>query len=162
MKKREICIIVVLILLLAILIFIFSNSLEPVASSEAISLSVMERFAPMLEIFVGKGNVTVNIVRKLAHFTEFAMLGMGLMIFSVLRFKTRFQNISNSLSFGLAAAVTDEALQMLTDRGPMAKDILLDFTGVLSGVLIVLLTLVLTKLVRAKTKHRQKGNVIFK
>lgn len=156
MGTRKIFTMVVLVALFAILAFMFSNSLESVAKSQAKSLSVMKHVAPLLELLVGKGHVTDNLVRKLAHFFEFLSLGVGLIIFSELRFKTRLQNIANCLSIGLAIAVTDESLQLLSGRGSMVKDILLDFAGVTTGVVVSLLIHILSKSARSNRKHNQK------
>lgn len=136
-KRNKFLASVILILLVAMLIFIFANSLEPVAKSKAKSMSVMEQIKPILELFIGEGNVTDHIVRKIAHFLEYTTLGVALMLFAIFRSQTNIQNVVNCLSFGLASAVTDESLQMLTDRGPMVKDVLLDFLGVLIGVFFV-------------------------
>jgi len=136
-KRNKFLASVILILLVAMLIFIFSNSLEPVAKSKAKSMSVMEQIKPILELFIGEGNITDHIVRKIAHFLEYTTLGIAVMLFAILRSRTNIQSVVNCLSFGLASAVTDESLQMLTDRGPMVKDVLLDFSGVLIGVFFV-------------------------
>ena len=152
MKKNRIYLIIIIILLFEIVTFMFSNSLEPVAKSKAKSLFVMECVAPILELFVGKGNVTDHLVRKIAHFIEYLSLGVGLMLFEVIKSRLHFQNIANCLSIGLAVAVADESLQMLTDRGPMVKDVLLDFSGVLTGVLVVLLIYTAVKLARRREK----------
>ena len=149
MAPRKIRTVLVVVLLLLTLAFIFSNSLLPVAESQKKSLGVTEIIKPVLEFFVGEGAVTDHLVRKLAHFTEFFVLGIELMLLCILHRRTRLQNVFNCLSFGLATAVIDESLQMLTDRGPMVSDVLLDFSGVLSGVLI---TFGLYKIILACTK----------
>ncbi len=139
MKAQKVLTKVVFILLLATLTFIFSNSLEPVAESSIKSQGVMYAVTPCLELFFGNGNVTDHLVRKIAHFTEFGVLGVELMLLAVLRNRVRFQSIANCLFIGLTSAVTDESLQMITDRSPLVKDILLDYTGVITGILFVLL-----------------------
>ena len=136
MNPRKIGTVVVVIFLLSTLVFIFSNSLLPVALSKEKSLGVMKFVKPVLGLFVGEEAVTDHLVRKLAHFTEFLILGIVLTLLCALRHRTQFQNVVNCLSFGLAAAVSDESLQMLTDRGPMVSDVLLDFSGAFSGVMI--------------------------
>lgn len=148
MKTRRVLIVILFILLFATLSFIFSNSLENVAESSAKGKGVMNIVTPELEIFVGKGNVTDHLVRKIAHFVEFGALGTELMLLGILRRRVHFQNITNCLFIGLASAVTDESLQMLTDRSPLVKDILLDFSGVTAGVLFVLLLNCIAKFVK--------------
>lgn len=150
MAPRKIRTVLVVALLLLTLAFIFSNSLLPVAESQKKSLGVTEIIKPVLEFFVGEGAVTDHLVRKLAHFTEFFVLGIELMLLCILHRRPRLQNVFNCLSFGLATAVIDESLQMLTDRGPMVSDVLLDFSGVFFGVLI---TLILYKITSAFKKE---------
>ena len=139
MRTRKVLIGIIFILLLATLSFIFSNSLENAAESSAKGEGVMNAVTPELEIFFGKGNVTDHLVRKIAHFVEFGALGVELMLLGILLRKVRIQSVTNCLFIGLVSAVTDESLQMLTDRSPLVKDVLLDFSGVVAGVLFVLL-----------------------
>lgn len=112
MNPRKIGTVVVVIFLLSTLVFIFSNSLLPVALSKEKSLGVMKFVKPVLGLFVGEEAVTDHLVRKLAHFTEFLILGIVLTLLCALCHRTQFQNVVNCLSFGLAAAVSDESLQM--------------------------------------------------
>ncbi len=49
------------------------------------------------------------------------------------------QAVVNCLSAGLAAAVTDEALQLLSDRGSQVSDVLLDLGGAAAGTAFILL-----------------------
>jgi VanZ family protein len=88
---------------------------------------------------VGTGNVTDHFVRKLAHFTEFAMLGALLVLYTVVRCRLRLQSVVNCLSFSLATAVTDESLQLISSRGSQVQDVLLDFTGAAGGIGFMLL-----------------------
>ena len=129
---------VVAILLLVTLAFIWGNSLRSEKTSAAESGSVLRIIEPFLESFLGKGNVTGHLFRKLAHFTEFGVLGAELALLIVLRGRPRAQALMNGLSGGLAAAVTDEALQLLSGRGSMVADVLLDFSGAAAGGAVLL------------------------
>ncbi|NLH00673.1 MAG: VanZ family protein [Clostridiales bacterium] len=146
MNRRKFFKVFVFILLFATLSFIFSNSLEPAAESSEKSEGVMHRLAPILGLFFGKENVTDHLVRKTAHFCEFFALGSELFILAALYRKTGFQGFFNCLFAGLSAAVTDESLQMLTtDRSSQVSDILLDFSGVFAGVMVVLAVILIIK-----------------
>ena len=46
------------------------------------------------------------------------------------------QGFVNCAFAGLAAAVTDEALQLLSNRGSQVQDVLLDFAGFVTGLLL--------------------------
>ena len=140
MRKKNISFYIVLILLLLTLSFIFYNSLQPAAESSQKSEGVLNQVKPIFEFVLGKGNVTDHIIRKTAHFIEFFLLGSELILLPVLHSKKiRFQIFINCLFAGLSTAVIDEALQMLTDRGPRVEDILLDFCGALTGIIIILI-----------------------
>ena len=76
MKRKSLTI--KLILLVFIILFIWTRSMKPATASDEESGRIMQMIAPLLEIFVGKGNVTMHLVRKLAHMAEFAILGMDL------------------------------------------------------------------------------------
>lgn len=137
MKKNKLAAWIFFVLSLALLSFIIYNSLQPVAESTEESLGVLAWIEPLLEKFVGAGNVTDGLVRKLAHFAEFSLLGVFIMALCAASGRARFQSLTNCLFFGLLTAVCDESLQMLTDRSPEVKDILLDFAGIIIGTLIV-------------------------
>ncbi len=77
-------------------------------------------------------------VRKAAHFTEYAALGMLLMGgFMLLRFSMSLRMLF-SLLIGAAAAFADEYHQRFVfGRGGTLSDVLLDVSGVLCGILTV-------------------------
>ena len=83
--------------------------------------------------------ISINELRKAAHAIEFFLLGIELTALSFI-IKKRFtpQLLWNILSSALTIAVIDEAIQMLSDRGPSVKDVLLDFVGAVIGFLLAL------------------------
>lgn len=121
----------------ATVVFIWSNSLESVAVSSEKSSRWLQALTFILEPVLGEGNVTDHLIRKIAHFVEFALLGIWLALFIVVRNRVSLQAVANCLFFGLSVAIIDEALQLLSDRGSQVLDVLLDFAGVTSGVLFV-------------------------
>lgn len=139
MRMRGILTVLTALLLAATLAFIWGNSLESVKVSGTKSGTVLHLIAPVLEPVVGAGNVTDHLVRKIAHFTEFGALGCELAVLAVLRGRVRLQSVVNCLSAGLAAAVTDESLQLLSGRGAQVSDVLLDLCGVVAGIAFLLL-----------------------
>lgn len=132
-----------LLLLALLLLFIWGNSCLPVRLSSRESGHFLELVRPLLEPFFGKGNVTDHLVRKLAHFTEFTALGllMGLLFQTGRRVRPRF--ILSAMLAGLLVALLDETIQMFSDRGDQIKDVWLDFSGVVTGVLLSALLLTL-------------------
>lgn len=113
------------------------------ASSEESSF-VMDLLTPLLEVVVGKGNVTEHLVRKLAHFCEFFVYGIELQLFFALS-KSRKNAFLLALSHGLFTALVDETIQIFSGRGPMIQDVWLDLSGVAVGALITLAATALKK-----------------
>ena len=150
-KKRNLLSIVVLILIVVLFAFIWGNSLESIPDSRARSSVVKDMVEPLLEVFVGEGNVTMNLVRKLAHLIEFGLLGVGLTVFVILRKQRGLQAIVNCLFVGLIVALADETIQLYSNRGSQVQDVLLDFGGVAAGVVLAWLAYwVLNKLLCRK------------
>jgi VanZ family protein len=135
-------------LIAATLAFMWGNSLKSRDVSKAQSDNVLPVVEPCLEIVVGEGNVTEQLVRKLAHVSEYAALGCELALLCALRRRVRRQPVLNASSAGLAAAVADEALQIVSGRGPLVQDILLDFAAFLTVMAFVLSIRALYRLVR--------------
>lgn len=79
------------------------------------------------------------IVRKLAHFFDYAVLG-GLAFWMFKEFRLTFWNqVIYSLFMTLSVAVMDEYLQSFVARTSSVSDILIDFIGGITGILILYL-----------------------
>lgn len=132
--------------LVATVYFIFANSLEIARESSARSQQVMKLLNDLLGR-VGLGPLSEYTVRKLAHFCEFALLGFWFML--CLRVYTRHfvRHVSWPLFFGLLTAVIDETIQLyVPGRSSSVKDVLLDFSGVVTGLFFALLILLFFRL----------------
>lgn len=140
-KRRAQLRLFLLLALIATVCFIWSNSM--VGRAESASLS--GRITAWLN---GIGiPVTNHFVRKAAHFCEFGLLGCELMLLSGLRSGASPQSISNAAFAALLTAVTDETIQIFSGRGSQVQDVVLDFSGALTGILFVSLAL---KLIRKR------------
>ena len=140
MKKRRLALLIAIILTLA---FIWGNSLLNREQSSDESAWVLQLVTPILELFVGKGRVTEHLVRKLAHFTEFSLLGFELFFwFSYVREKGK-EILLLAMAHGLFAALTDETIQLFSARGSQVQDVWLDFAGATAGALFALLITIL-------------------
>lgn len=124
-------------MILLTLAMIWGHSLLGREASSEESGFVMKLIAPILEVAVGKGNVTEHLVRKLAHFTEFLVLGAELLLFFAWR-RNRKDALLLALAHSLFAALTDETIQIFSGRGPMIQDVWLDFFGATVGASITL------------------------
>ncbi len=150
MKKQNFLSALLMGLIIATLVFIWGNSLKTVAVSSGDSAKALEILGPFLEFFVGKGNATDHLVRKLAHFAEYFALGLELALFIAVRRRVDAQGIANCLFAGLSAAVIDESLQILSARGSLVSDVLFDFCGAAAGIALTLLFYVVFRPKRRK------------
>lgn len=124
---------------IAVVAFIWFNSLEPPELSSEKSGRVTAWLTPLLELVVGEGNVTEHLVRKMAHFGEFFLLGIVLTSLISGRIKSLWTALITCLFCTLLIAMIDETIQLFTDRGSQLKDVWLDFAGGSAGVALVLL-----------------------
>ena len=83
------------------------------------------------------------VVRKAAHITEYTLLGLALggQVWYVGKLNDKHKRwyIIATLFTGLAIASIDEIIQSFTGRTNSVSDVLIDFTGVIIGMGIVLL-----------------------
>lgn len=111
------------------LVFVWGHSLMPAAASRAESghwLALLQTWLPGL---------TDHLLRKAAHFTEFAVLG-ALLWGSLAGGKLR--GLAFPALFGVLAALLDETAQLFADgRSGQVTDIWLDFAGFVIGFLIL-------------------------
>ena len=138
-RSRTVWIVLVCLLIAVTLGFIWGNSVKNRSASQLLSLGVLQWIRPLLGMIFSPENVTDHLVRKLAHFTEFGLLGAELIMLTYLLRKLRVRSVLNCLFAGLSAAVIDETVQIFSARGSQAIDVLLDFGGVVAGAAVALL-----------------------
>ena len=119
-------------------LFIFSNSLQPATISGAKSGSIVTLLNNALASVGIKLTISDHLVRKTGHFTEYFALGV-LLLATLKTYTPRLiKNIFAPLFCGLAVAVTDESIQLFVDgRSGQVSDVVLDFCGVLTGLLVL-------------------------
>lgn len=137
------------------LAFIWGNSLLPGELSGALSNwvgDVLSRLIPGFE--AGMPQEGRGLLRKFAHFSEFALLGMCLRwLFGMLTKAPKLYFLSALC--GVAAAFVDEGIQMFVpDRGPGLLDVGIDSAGVILG--ITLLSLIRHYRIKQKTLEEMK------
>lgn len=136
--------------------FIFQNSLEIAQVSGARSEQVRALLNKLAGV-VGLGPFSLHTVRKLAHFTEFALMGFWFML--CLRVYTRhfIKHVSWPLFCGLLVAVLDETVQLyVPGRSSSVRDVLIDFGGVLCGLFLALLILMFCRMCYILFLHRNE------
>lgn len=131
MKKR-----ILSLLILLNLALIWGNSLLSGLDSEAVSggvLAFLGRFLPVLLTEAGH-----TFLRKAAHFSEFALLGL---LFCGRYRLVRQETPLHLMGFGLAVACIDETIQIFTPgRASSLIDVWIDTSGFALGLVIIFTT----------------------
>lgn len=120
-------------LLVLNLCFIWGNSLLPGEVSGTLS-DWVKNFLRTHLIMAPEEQEGAGFLRKLAHFAEYALLGMCLSwLFGMLGKKKYW-----ALVCGVLTACVDETIQrFVPDRGPSPVDVGIDTCGVLTGMILL-------------------------
>ena len=139
-------------LLICNLIFIWGNSLLPGSVSGAISDAVKSLLENILPGGEGPDSSGGFLLRKAAHFTEFAVLGMLFAwLFGMLKRKPFWP-----FACGAAAACVDETIQLFSPgRSSQLTDVWIDFFGALMGMALLYFGHILWKKTR-KTHNSEE------
>lgn len=126
------------IVLCLIVFFIWDNSLQNGGTSDGFSLIFAEWLAPIADKLGFYGNIWAlnRIVRKLAHLTEFTILGGVLYV--VLRRYIEYGTVVKTIGVGIVIACLDEFIQLFSlGRSSQLSDVLIDTIGIIIGILVV-------------------------
>ncbi len=138
-KRQRIILAVLAAVTVLITLFIWSNSLKDSKRSTSASDTVIDLIQPVLDSICKDTKQQSFLVRKLAHVSEFAALGIAIAFLH--RKYTQYTLHKSFYGFatfyGLAAAVTDEFIQSFSDRSDSVRDVLIDFSGYMIGALLV-------------------------
>ena len=149
--------IVMTVLCVAVTAFIFINSLFDAQDSSEQSSSVTELINSLFRALGIHTVVSELVVRKLAHFTEYAVLGALLNTTAFLYGGKRMKALLTALPIGALTAVTDELIQNFSQgRNCQVTDMLIDFSGICCGALITWLIISLLK----KRKQKNRNDIV--
>jgi len=137
MKDRILNIILWAAIILYILL-VFSNSFQSAEESikrSKMTINIIERFLEFFNIHVP---ITQRFIRKMAHYVEYTLLGIMLYVgFLKTNFK-RKKPLVLTLVFGAIIPILDEFIQFFSPgRKCSFADMLIDFTGILTGALFI-------------------------
>lgn len=140
-KRKALCAVLTL-LTSALIVWIFSNSLKDAAESSAQSGAVLAAVQRVLDaLFAGKIVVSSHFIRKLAHFSEYALLGAMLFFTARAYGATRRKWVFPALIAALVPFL-DEGLQFFSEgRAPLLTDVAIDLAGGACGMLFALAVL---------------------
>lgn len=131
--------------LIACIAFIFRNSMESGTVSSARSQAVMVYINSLLAK-VRLGPLSEHTVRKLAHFSEFALEGFLLMLCIRVYTKHFVRHMSWPLLGGMTTALVDETIQLRSiSRSSSVVDVWIDMAGVTAGLLAALVILLIVR-----------------
>ena len=129
------------IVLCLIVFFIWDNSLQNGGTSDGFSLIFAKWIAPIANKLGFYGNIWAlnRIIRKLAHLTEFTILGGVLYV--VLRRYIEYGTVVKTIGMGIVIASLDEFIQLFSlGRSSQLSDVLIDIVGIIIGISVVKLT----------------------
>ena len=147
MKINILRVILIMLLLLQMwIIFGFSNQDGDTSGSisRKITEMITKNIKSIQELEKEEKEITLkkveHIVRKLAHFSLYTVIGFLLMSLMSTYKLEQINRISISGIIGLLYAVSDEIHQsFIPGRGPKIGDVFIDFSGVIVGILIAIL-----------------------
>lgn len=152
-------IIVFALLVLITVGFIWGNSMKTKSESAEQSTLVAESLQPVLDPQEKMEKPDFHdLVRKLAHVTEFFVLGLfaaGFAISLGAYLKKTF--VTLPILMTLIVAVGDEYIQHFTGRGSLVTDVVLDFAGALAGLAAVWLLMWIYKKIKMTGKETVNG-----
>ncbi len=145
------------------LIFIFYNSSLPKEQSSEQSGVVEEIVDAVIPDEVPVKNVILENIRKVAHFSEYGLLGIEISVYIFFFMRKKIYLFAPaSLLLCALTGFFDESIQMLSDRGPMISDVWIDIGGFATFTLLsyaVLYTgLGIVKLWQKHTEKKTDGS----
>lgn len=124
----------------AMLLFAWIHSCFPADLSSRESEGVFRLVYRIFGMFGMEQAVTEQLIRKLAHFSEFAAIG-GLLLSCAYCFDRRkpYRYAPQVLLAALSAALIDETIQLFVEgRAGMIADVWIDLGGAVTGALVML------------------------
>lgn len=147
-RKHSILLSLFLVIAIMVMIFCFSaqTGVESGAMSGRITRWVLSLVVPGFGDFSQEKQEAIRstvsfVVRKLAHFSEYALLGFSLMLHIAQIEKKITVRLPWlwSWAVGTLYAASDEFHQgFVAGRGPSVRDVMIDSSGVIAGTLLLL------------------------
>lgn len=139
---------VVTLVLIRIIVFIFSNSAQVGTVQSARSQGVTEIYQQIAEQVQFLPQLTNYQIRKLAHFTEYAIEGFVALIWLDLFSRRYISHVSWPILFCVLTAMADETLQLIVSgRSSQVLDVWIDTAGALTGIAASIITLLILRLI---------------
>ena len=159
MKKGyyEIFRVMLLVLIFSTVLHAFIQSALPKEASAAESDKVGEIIGEIIPPDTPPGEYIQKNIRKMAHFTEFMVLGLFSSLYSLFYMKKK-NALSFTLPFGAAIALFDETIQIFSKRGPSVNDVWIDIFGYFSSFFAVFAVYFVIFFIRRRlSRQKDKG-----
>lgn len=155
LEKRKAAALIFTVGTVLLVAFIWLHSLVPATISAQESGNVLSA----VEVLFGALNLNPQlndfIIRKAAHFSEFTALGVMVTSSFKLYYGSIRKYVFHILFLLLMVPVVDESLQYLSPgRSAQVSDILLDFSGCMTGMLLACAIALFVHKVRKNKKER--------
>lgn len=125
------------VLTLLYLLFIYSNSMRPAAESSGQSQGLLKMIERVFPFAVHTLGLTEHVLRKMAHFGEYLILGLLLAQTAEAYGFLRVRQLWAVPLSGFLMASVDEGIQLFVDgRSGQFSDVLLDLCGVAAGLFV--------------------------
>lgn len=159
-RKNCICFLIFGILSILAMVIIFLFSAQKAEDSAALSVefgSFIEKMLNGMDWLFGESLLLwiKTYLRKIAHFVLYTLLGAFTMAtVTNTKIKKVAVKITVAAGVGLAYSISDEIHQLFVEgRSGEVRDILLDFAGVITGILF---TLAICKIIQIIAKNLKK------
>ena len=130
MNKKRLLNIIILIIWMSFIFVMSSFDAEDSGNQSGMIVSLLTRF-----INIGNLNFLSVFIRKLAHFTEYFVL--GLLSLNCIKDYSLKREILYSIIFTIVYAITDEFHQtFVPGRAGLFTDVLIDSFGAIVGIII--------------------------
>lgn len=143
---------ILIALIIATLLFIFIQSMLPKEKSHAESDAVGGIISEIIPPDTPAGEYVQKNIRKIAHFTEFAVLGGEIALYIIL-FMPKIRYMLLSYPTALILALLDETVQIFSGRGPAVSDVWIDFLGFLSASAVFYVVYAVICFIQCKRKQ---------
>lgn len=164
--KKILLRILFLLLLFSTFFIIFKFSSQIVEESDGISKGILSKFInafPYTKNLSGETKIKLiehgnPIIRKLAHFSIYGLVGIWIMAF-MSTFNIRlYKQFLTSLGVGILYAISDEYHQsFVAGRGPSIMDVCIDTMGVACGIIFVLIVISIYIALKSDKKDKQEN-----
>lgn len=154
-----------MLLLLTTFAIIFKFSSQIAEESDGVSNGVLRKIIDIFpytkglseEIKIKMVEYGNPIIRKLAHFSIYALVGVWIMSFMSTFDMRLYKKWIISMLVGVMYAASDEFHQsFVPGRGPSIVDVGIDSLGVLTGILVILIIISIYRALKSDKKVEEK------